>query len=92
MKDPRRLQQAIRDLHGLDAEHVRSEPVHEGFRGETVWQGTVEVFTVTAHPKATHAYAWSSKTTAARRIVPPVNSPQNAVKAAVVAHIKRRQQ
>ena len=34
-------------------------PVHEVFRGETVWQGDVEVFDLTGHPKAKRAYAWS---------------------------------
>ncbi len=47
-----RLQQAIRDLHGLESTHLRSESVRETFRGETVWEGMVEVFAVTGHPKA----------------------------------------
>lgn len=59
MNDPARLQRAIRDLHGLDAEHVESVPVREEFRGETIWDGDVEVFRVRGHPQATMAYAWS---------------------------------
>lgn len=87
-----RLRQAIRDLHGLESEHVRSEPVHEVFQGKTVWEGDVEVFSITGHPKAQTAYAWSYKDDdgtahyVAVLGVPPVDSALNAVQAAVVAH------
>ena len=57
-----KLRQAIRDLHGLESEHVRSEPVHETFQGETVWDGVVEVFHVFGHKSATEAYAWNHET------------------------------
>ena len=50
-----RLTWAIRDLHGLDATYVRSEDVREMFRGKVVWEGTVEVFTVSGHPHAATA-------------------------------------
>ena len=36
-------------------------PVHEIFRGATVWQGEVEVFDLIGHPKAMCAYAWSHR-------------------------------
>lgn len=91
-----RLQQAIRDLHGLDSEHVESVPITETFQGKTVWQGTVDVFRVRGHPQATHAYAWSYKAENGelRHVavigVPPIDSPQKAVQAAVVAEGKRR--
>lgn len=96
MNDARRLQQAIRDLHGLDSEHVESVPVHEIFQGKTVWEGTVEVFRVRGHPKATSAYAWSYEGDdgkihhVAVLGLAPVNSPQDAVKAAIMAHIKKQ--
>ena len=68
----------------------------EEFQGETVWQGEVEVFDIRGHPKAKRAYAWAHATgenDKARRYVavlelPPVDSPQTAVKAAVMAEIK----
>jgi len=44
MTERERLRKAIRDLHGCDSTWLRSEPVHETFRGETVWDGVVEVF------------------------------------------------
>lgn len=96
MNDPQRLRQAIRDLHGLDAEHVESVAVLETFEGKTVWEGEVEVFRVRGHPQATRAYAWTYTDDDGKLHhvavlgVPPVDTPQNAVKAAVVAHIKRQ--
>src|SRR2546425_2713732 len=47
-----RLRRAIRDLHGVEGTHLRSEPVHETFQSETVWEGVVEVFALKGHPKA----------------------------------------
>jgi hypothetical protein len=90
-----RLQMVIRHLHKCDAEHVGTEPVKEVFRGETVWEGDVEVFNVTGHPKAKRAYAWSvdegtpeEKFTAVLEI-PPVKSALDAVKVSIVADAKK---
>ena len=62
------------------------------FEGETAWRGTVCVFELTGHPFATRAYAWSSpiEGRTKRRIyaaleIPPVQSAQDAVRAAIVA-------
>jgi len=90
-----RLQKAIRDLHGLESTHLRSESVRETFQGKTVWEGMVEVFTVTGHPKAELAYAWSHETDeGGRRYVavlglPPINSARDAVRAAIAAETQR---
>jgi hypothetical protein len=94
-----RLQMVIHHLHGCDSKHVESVPVHEVFRGQTVWQGVVEVFTVTGHPKAQRAYAWAHLTGAddsGERIVavlelPPVASPETAVRASIVADKRKRE-
>ena len=91
------LQNAIRRLHGCESEYVETVPVTESFEGQTVWQGEVEVFELKGHPKAKRAYAWghaSGEDDQARRYVavlelPPVTSPQTAVKAAVMSEIKR---
>lgn len=91
MSELRRLKKALRDLHGLEGVHARSEPVRETFQGETVWDGTVEVFTITGHPQARLAYAWSHETDdGARRYVvvlglPPVASAADAVRASIAA-------
>ena len=90
-----RLQKAIRDLHGLESTHDRSEPVHETFQGETAWEGVVEVFTVYGHSKARLAYAWSHETDpgglryVAVLGVPPVNSAQDAVRASIASEAQR---
>ena len=47
-----RLKQVIFHLHKASATWVESAPVHELFRGQTVWKGVVEVFTLTGHPRA----------------------------------------
>jgi hypothetical protein len=90
------LQAAILNLHGCTSTYVESVPVTEEFQGATVWQGEVEVFDIRGHPKATRAYAWGHVTgeeDQARRYVtvlelPPVDSPQTAVKAAIMSEIK----
>lgn len=90
------LQAAILNLHGCESTYVESVPVIEEFQGETVWQGEVEVFDILGHPKAKRAYAWGHATgenDQARRYVavlelPPVDSPQTAVKVAVASEIK----
>ena len=52
------LKHVIRELHGAEATHRESVPVKEVFRGETVWDGVVEVFHLKGHPKTDTAYAW----------------------------------
>jgi len=90
-----RLQTVIRKLHKCDAEHLGSESVKEVFRGQTVWDGTVEVFTVTGHPRAKRAYAWSQNQgtpqeqfTAVLEL-PPVKSAVDAVRASIIAANQR---
>ena len=53
------LREAILRLHGVDSEHVKSVRVKETFKGQTVWEGAVEIFLLKGHPKASIAYAWS---------------------------------
>lgn len=91
-----RLQMVMNQLHGCDSKWLESVPVHEVFRGQTVWQGTVEVFALTGHPKAKRAYGWHHRAgpdDQDERFVtvlelPPVNSPQTAVKIAAAKEIK----
>jgi len=91
------LRDAIRDLHGCEAEHAGFESVKEVFRGETVWEGTVEVFNIRGHPKAKRAYAWAHETDRGKRYVavlelPPVDSAQSAVKAAIIQEARDAKQ
>jgi hypothetical protein len=90
-KNVRSLEEAIKAVHGCDSVHVRSESVHEVFQGRTAWQGTVEVFDLIDHPKAKRAYVWQYEDddkrikTVSVLEIPPVNSPQSAVKVAIAA-------
>jgi hypothetical protein len=89
------LQHAIKASHGCESQYVESVPVHEVFRGQTAWKGTVEVFDLIGHDKAKRAYAWQyqegdqTKTVSVLEI-PPVNSPESAVKVAIAAKAKQK--
>jgi len=52
------LRDAIHRLHGGQAIHRESVPVKEVFKGQTVWDGVVEVFHLAGHPKTDTVYAW----------------------------------
>ena len=83
---------AVERQHNCNARLLQSVPVIESFGGKTVWEGVVHVFDLSGHPRATRAYAWSSPIEGSdkRRFfavlhVPPVTSPADAVRAAIVA-------
>lgn len=89
------IQAAFLRLHGCEATYLETVPVREEFQGETVWEGDVEVFELSGHPKATRGYGWGYTTSESggRRYftvleLPPVDSPQTAVKAAIMSEIK----
>lgn len=90
-----RLARAFRDLHGAEPTHIGSVHIVETFRGETAWEGDVELFELAGHPKATHGYAWSHETDSGGRKyvavlrVPPITSPETAVRA-VIANEARK--
>ena len=89
-KEITQLKDAIRATHGCESLHVESVPVKEVFEDQTAWEGTVEVFDLVGHLQAKRAYAWTypdgdqNKTFAVLGI-PPVDSPQSAVKVAIAA-------
>ncbi len=91
------VQVAVSQLHNCGATWRETVSVHEVFRGETVWQGDVEVFDLAGHPKAKRCYAWSHLDGAndertrfvAVLEIPPVVSPQTAVRVAIVADVKK---
>lgn len=84
------LAAAIRELHGGNPSWIGSFPVTETFQGHTVWDGTVQVYSLQGHPSATRCYAWPYITEDGKRHViavlheGPVDSPQAAVRAAIV--------
>ncbi len=64
---------------------ARRVAVREVFEGETVWEGEVLVFNLFGHPTAFTCYAWSvDQQVTAVLHEEPVNSPQTAVRAALV--------
>ena len=92
------LKLAIESQHGGTATLIQAVPVKETFEGQTVWEGIVHVFDLSGHPKATRAYAWSSpiEGSSKRRFfavlhIPPIETPLDAVRAAIVAEHRREQ-
>jgi hypothetical protein len=93
-----RLEQVITHLHSAVPTWRESVPVHEVFRGQTVWKGNVEVFDLAGHPKAKRCYAWSypergvdqDEKFVAVLELPPVVSPETAVRAAIVSESKAK--
>ena len=91
------LKRAVEAQHGCTATFLQSVPVKETFDGKIVWDGVVHVFKLNGHPKANKAYAWSSPIEGSdkRRFFavlhqPPITSPVEAVRAAIVAETKAR--
>src|SRR5215468_10614855 len=92
------LCEAVERMHGGSAARAQSVPVRETFEGKTVWEGVVHVFDLAGHPTATRAYAWSSpiEGSTKRRFfavlhTERINSPIEAVRAAIVAERKKSQ-
>ena len=86
------LKRAVEAQHGCKATAFQSVPIKETFGGNTVWEGVVHVFSLTGHPTAKRAYAWSSPIEGSDnpRFFAvlhqwPVTSPVQAVRASVVA-------
>jgi hypothetical protein len=92
-----RLKLAIEQLHKCSARYLRTQSVDEIIRGETVWIGDVEVYALTGHPKAKRCYAWKrreEKNDEAERFVvmlkiPPVISPETAVRISIAASVRK---
>ena len=82
-------------MHGCDSRHVESVAVVEPFEGKIAWQGTVEVFDLIGHPKAKRAYGWTYRDEDHVRSIavlgiPPVDSPESAVKVAIASKGRRK--
>lgn len=74
------LERAITATHGVDAVWLGTERIKETFRGETAWEGDVEIFSI-QHPRAIRCYAWGVRRDDDRGWdvtavlgVPPINS------------------
>jgi hypothetical protein len=79
-------------LHNCGATWVKSVPVHEVFKGKTVWNGDVEVYDLNGHPKAKRCYGWTfgePEEFITILELPPVTDAQSAVKVGVSYQIKK---
>jgi hypothetical protein len=93
------LKNAIRELHGCEPTHVGTVAVTERFKGQTVWDGHVEVFDVPDHPKADKLYAWGYKESddspqlkAATVLgVHPITTPRKAVQAFIASQYREQE-
>jgi hypothetical protein len=86
------LRAVIGKLHGCGSVWIESVPVHEVFRGKTLWQGNVEVFDLVGHPKAKRCYGWSygePEEFITILELPPVTNAQSAVKVGVSYQIRK---
>jgi hypothetical protein len=79
-------------LHGGKATFVQFAPVYETFGGSAVWEGVVHVFDRAAYPNRDPRLCWSSPIEGSTKRQffallhqPPVDSPQAAVRTAIVA-------
>ena len=90
------IQKAVEKHAGCRAKHRESVPVTEGYLDQIMWEGVVEVFDLDGHPKANRAYGWqfwegrNAQYTAVLAI-PPVDSPNAAVRASIAAEAKKMQ-
>ncbi len=90
------LRKAISKTFGLDSAHIETVKVVETFRGKVMFNGDVEVFTVTGQSDVARAYAWaediatgSNSTVVLER--PPIKTALDAVRAALASAVKRAQ-
>lgn len=81
---------AIKQGFSCEAKHIESVYVKEVFRGETAWEGQVEVFELLDHPQAKQAFGWGFQKGKKMEFatvlgIPPVLDPQSAVKAYIIS-------
>jgi hypothetical protein len=89
------LREVVIKFYGHPASHVETVPVHGVFFGKTV-EHKVEVFNIEGHVKATQCFAWTYRDNEGRTRyttllrMSPVETPQDAVKAALVAQAEKK--
>jgi len=91
------LKAVIKRLHGVDASHVETVPIKETFKGQTVWEGEVEVFDLHGHPKTHRAYGWTHEMDNGKKRhvtvlhLPPITSAIEAVRASIVKDFREQE-
>jgi hypothetical protein len=90
------MHKAVEEHAECAATRRESVPVTEGYLDQIAWEGVVEVFDLDRHPKAKRAYGWqfwegkNAQYTVVLGI-PPVDSPNAAVRASIAAEAKKMQ-
>jgi len=92
------LDSAVMGVESIDDQRAARQYGWRFGASKLIWQGEVEVFDLTGHPKAKRAYAWShraGKDDSDERFVavleiPPITSPETAVKVVIAAEVKRK--
>jgi hypothetical protein len=85
---------AVERAADCPATHVETVAIVDTFRGQTMWEGTVEVFELVGHATARRAYGWSTGQGDARRLtavleIPPVKDALTAGRASIVSQSKK---
>lgn len=89
------IQRAVEAMHECKAQHERSIPIVEMFGKQKAWEGVVESFALSGHPKAKRCYAWGFEDDNGEHQfiavleLPPVDSPNGAVRAAIASGQQR---
>lgn len=55
------LERVILELHACPSQHIETVHVQEEAGGKVVWEGDVEVFVLSDHPRAKRCFAWVSE-------------------------------
>jgi len=87
------LTEAIWHDHQCRSSFVGVVPVKESFGGKTAWEGEVVVFDLLGDARAKRCYAWGHEDGGEWEIttvlgIPPVVSPETAVKVAIASKAK----
>jgi hypothetical protein len=82
------IQNAVEHASGCAAVHKESVPVVIKESDDRLkWEGLVEVFDLQGHPKAKCAFGWHSGDRSQTALkVPPIDSPEDAVRAALLSN------
>lgn len=85
------IQRVVAEQHQCSAKWGGTKGVCLQHAGQTVWDGSVHIFSLEGHPEASRCYAWEAELddgrtrTYAVLHAPPVDSPEAAVRAAIAA-------
>ena len=94
-KRTEQFKQVVEKACQCKARHIASKAIIEGFEGQVVWDGIVEVFDLQGHPKAMRCYSFyfvqdNGKTVIKTVLgIPPVDSEISAVRTAIAGTARK---